>query len=225
MPRLLVALVAICIGVPAVALAAADTDPKKRLTAADQAKARSVVLKRSDFVAGWKKVPAPPDSDEPCPGFNPDNSDLTISGEAVGNFEHAQGLPSVLSFADVYVSKADAAASWTRNVKPALVRCFAHFFLKGAQEEGVKATVVSQGRIAFPKVAPRTAAFRIVARITAEGQGGEPVTVPITMHIVAVGQGRGEAGLLTSGVGTGVQTADLRSFAKLMASRLAAAKL
>jgi hypothetical protein len=225
MPRLLVVVVALCIGVPAVALAAADTDPKERFTAADQAKARAVVLKRSDFVAGWKKVPAPPESDEPCPGFNPDNSDLTISGEAIGNFEHTQGLPSVLSVVDVYVSEADAAKSWARNVKPALARCFGHFFLKGAQEEGVKARIVSQGRISFPKVAPRTAAFRVVARLTVEPQGQEPVTVPITMHIVALGRGRGEVGLLTSGVGAGVHMADLRAFAKLVASRLAAAKL
>jgi hypothetical protein len=224
-PRLLVVLVALCIGIPAVALAAADTDPKKKLTAADQARARSVVLKRTDFVAGWKKVPAPPESDEQCPGFNPDNSDLTISGEAVGNFEHTQGLPTVLSFADVYVSPADAAKSWARNVKPALVRCFGHFFLEGAQADGVKAKIVTQGRIAFPKIAPRTAAFRIVVRLTVEQQGQEPVTVPVTMHIVAVGRGRGEAGLLTSGVGTGIQMADLRSFAKLLATRLAAAKL
>jgi hypothetical protein len=224
-PRLLVALVALCIGVPAVALAAADTDPKKRLTAADQAKARSVVLKRTDFAAGWKKMPAPPESDEPCPGFNPDNSDLTISGEAIGNFEHTQGVPTILSFADVYVSQVDAAKSWTRTVKPALVRCFGHFFLKGAQEDGVKAKIVSQGRIAFPKVAPRTAAFRIVARLTVEEQGQPPVNVPLTIHIVALGHGRGEAGMLTTGVGTGVQMADLRSFAKLMAARLAAAKL
>jgi hypothetical protein len=224
-PRLLVVLVALCIGVPAVALAAADTDPKKKLTAADQAKARSVVLKRGDFVAGWKKVPAPPESDEPCPGFNPDNSDLTISGEAVANFEHTQGLPTILSFADAYVSTADAVKSWTRNVKPALVRCAAHFFLMGAQEEGVKAKIVRQGRIAFPKVAPRTAAFRIVAQLTVEGQGGETVTVPITLHLIALGRGRGEAGLLTSGVGTGVQIADLQAFARLMAGRMAAAKL
>jgi hypothetical protein len=224
-PRLLAVLVALCIGVPAVALAAADTDPQKKLTAADQAKARAVILKRTDFVAGWKKVPAPPESDEPCPGFNPDNSDLTISGEAVANFEHGQGIPSVLAFADVYATQADAAKSWARNVKPALVRCFAHFFLQGAKEDGVKARVVSQGKIAFPKIAPRTAAFRIVARITVEQQGEPPVTIPITMHIVAVGRGRGEAGMLTTGVGTGVQPADLQSFARLMASRMTAAKL
>ena len=86
----------VCLAVPAVALAA-DTDPKKRITAADQAKARSIVLKRTDFAAGWKKVPASPDSDLVCPGFNPDESDLTLTGEAEADFEHTQGRLFVAS--------------------------------------------------------------------------------------------------------------------------------
>ena len=81
MNRLLAALLVLCIAVPAVALAA-DTDPKKKITAADQAKARSMVFKRTDFAAGWKKVPPSPESDLTCPGFNPDESDLTLTGEA-----------------------------------------------------------------------------------------------------------------------------------------------
>ena len=90
MNRLLGALLVLCIAVPAVALAA-DTDPKKSITAADQAKARSIVLTRTDFAAGWKKVPAPPDSDLVCPGFDPNESDLTLTGEAESDFQHAQG--------------------------------------------------------------------------------------------------------------------------------------
>jgi hypothetical protein len=224
-PRLLLALAALCICVPAVALATADTDPKERLTAADQAKARSVVLKRSDFVAGWKKVPPEPDTDAVCPGFNPDGSDLTLTGKAESDFEHTQGLPLVSSFADVYVTKADASASWSRTVKPALARCLAHFMREGAKEEGVELTIATSGRVAFPKVAPRTAAFRVVARMTVEQPGAAPVKVPFTIHVVVVGQGRGEAGLFTAGIGNGVPMADLRFFAKLMATRLAAAKL
>ena len=50
--RRLTILLLACLVAPALALAA-DTDPKKKLTPADQAKARSIVLKRSDFVAGW----------------------------------------------------------------------------------------------------------------------------------------------------------------------------
>lgn len=225
MPRLLAAFVALCIAVPAVALAA-DTDPKRRITKGDQAKARSVLVKRTDFVAGWKSVPSAPDSDATCPGFNPDESDLTLTGDAESNFEHTQGFPRVSSFVSVYVSRANALASWTRNVKPALARCLAHFFRQGVEKEGgAKVTIVSQGRIAFPKLAPRTAAFRVVARITVQQAGQAPVTLPFTIHVIALGHGRGDAGLMLSGFGAGVPAADLRFFAKLTASRLAAAKL
>jgi hypothetical protein len=224
-PRFLAVLAVLCVCVPAVALAAADTDPKKKLNAADQAKARSVLLKRTDFAAGWKKVPSSTDSDEACPGFNPNNSDLTLTGEGRSEFEHAQSLVSVGSYSEVYVTKADATASWTRNVKPALIRCLGHFLRVGVEEEGGSFRAVSQGRIAFPKFAPRTAAFRLVARVTVRPPNEEPVTAPFTIQVVALGHGRGDVALVGIGFGNGIPIADLRAFAKLSAARLAAAKL
>jgi len=222
--RRLIAFLIVCFAVPAVAIAA-DTDPKKRITPADQANARSILLKRSDFAAGWKRVPATPDSDLSCPGFNPDASDLTLTGEAEADFKHTQGLPSVSSFSEIYLSKSDALKSWSRTVKPAIARCVAHFFREGIIEEGGTVKIVKQGRIAFPKLAPRTAAFRVVANVTIEEPGQPATTVPFTIHLIALGHGRGDAGLLTMGFGNGVPNADLRAFGRLLASRLAAAKL
>jgi hypothetical protein len=131
----------------------------------------------------------------------------------------------VASFASVYVSKADALASWTRNIKPAFARCLAYFFRKGVEQDGGKVTIVSQGRIAFPKVAPRTAVFRIATRVTVVLPGKPAVTLPFTIHVIALGQGRGDAGLVLSGFGSGLAAADLRFFAKLTAARMVAAKL
>ena len=45
------------------------------------------------------------------------------------------------------------------------------------------------------------------------------------MHLLALGRGRGDTGLMTMGLGNGIPSADLRAFAKLLAGRLAAAKL
>lgn len=222
--RRLFALLIVCLAVPAIALAA-DTDPKRKITAADEAKAQSTVLKRTDFAAGWKKVAPSPDEDLTCPGFNPDGSDLTLTGDAEANFQHTQGFPRISSFTDVYISKEDALKSWARTVKPALARCVAHFFREGIVEEGGTATIVKQGRIAFPKLAPRTDAFRVVASVTVEQPGEEAVKIPFTIHLVALGRGRAEAGLLTMAFGTGVSNADLRAFAKAIAARLAATKL
>jgi hypothetical protein len=221
--RPLAALIALCIAIPAVALAA-DTDPKKRLTAADQAKARSILLKRTDLAAGWKKVASSPDSDATCPGFNPDESDLTLTGEAEAEFEHTQGLLSLSSFSEVFVSKADAVKSWTRGDKPALARCLGYFFREAATEPGTQVKIVSAGRMAFPKLAPRTTAFKVVARVTFTANG-ETRTVPFTLQFLALGRGRGDTAMLAVSPGTGLGTADLRAFGTLLATRLVAAKL
>ena len=219
---LLVALLA----VPALALAA-DTDPKRKITPADERKASAIVLKRADLAAGWKKTTSPStdDDDLTCPYYNPKGSDLTLTGDAESEFEQAGGFPSVYSYADLYVTPRDAAAAWARTVKPAAARCFAEYFRKeSAKDPSTKVTVVKAGAIAFPKVAPRTAAFRIALKL-AVTQDGQTQTVPLTLHIVAVGRGRAEAGLMTFAPSPGVGAADLRAFAGLLAARMKAAGL
>ena len=92
MSRRLLLLVLVVLALPALALAAA-TDPKKQINPADQRKAASIVLKRPDvIVPGWKKVATIPNSAaEPgCPGYNPDQSDLILTGEASNNYEGGQ---------------------------------------------------------------------------------------------------------------------------------------
>jgi hypothetical protein len=225
MGRPLAALLLLCVCVPAVALAA-GTDPKERITAADQAKARSIVVSRADFVGGWTRLPAAPESDEACPGFDPDNSDLTLTGQAQADFAHPDGFPKVLSSADVYVSRADASAAWTRNVKPAAAaRCVAHVFRRDVEADGGNVTIVSHGPMAFPKVAPKTAAFRVVARLTLQKPGQQAARVPFTIRVVVMGKGRGIAVLMTAGFGEGVRISDLRLMAMMTAFRLAAAKV
>ena len=49
------ALLAACVAVPAIALAA-DGEPRKRIVPADQKRAAAVVLKRTDLAGGWKRV-------------------------------------------------------------------------------------------------------------------------------------------------------------------------
>ena len=223
MGRRLLLFVLVVLAAPALALAA-DTDPTKRFNPADQRKAASIVLKRTDFVAGWKQVPNEPDSgaDPSCPGYNPDQSDLILTGEAEANFT---GDPSRLaSYANVFKTKGDALASWTRSVKPALAPCIARVLKQGIEKQGGKAVIVKQGQIAFPKVAPRTAAYRVAINVSYT-QAGKTTTVPFTLHVIAVGNGRGDASLVTFGLGNGISGSDLRAFAKLLAVRLAAAKL
>jgi hypothetical protein len=224
MGRPLAALLVLCVAVPAIALAA-DTDPKKRFTAADRTKARSIVLKRTDFAAGWKLTPPSPESDLVCPGFNPDESDLTLTGEGEANFDRAADGAVVYSYSEVWASKADALKSWARSDKPAVARCLGYAFRKGAEEEeGVQVKIVSAGRMAFPKLAPRTAAFKVVARVTFT-DNGQTQTVPFTIQAFAFGNGRADATFAAITAGAGLAPADLRAFGTLLAKRLAAAKL
>ena len=225
MSRRVALVLLVVFAVPALALAA-DTDPKKRINPADQRRATSIVLKRSDFAAGWKKVPNTPDNGaEPtCPGYNPDHSDLTLTGEVEAEFEATDGIPSVSSIANIYKTKRDALAAWTRSAKPALAACLARFFKQAVEGEGGKAAIVRSGVLPFPKAAPRTVAYRAVLNLIVT-EGGKETKVPVTIHFVALGSGRGYSVLLTMGFGNGIAVADLRAFAKLTASRLAAAKL
>jgi hypothetical protein len=223
--RRLAVLIAAFLALPALALAS-HQEPRKELNAADQRKAASVVLKRADFASGWRKLPASPDTGEhlDCPGYQPNESDLVLTGHAEGDFERSGGVPGVFSFSDIYKTKAHARASWTRGVKPALAACFARMMAKTIAADGPRVTVASSGRIAFPKLAPLTDAFRAVLRVSVT-ENGKTTTTPVVMNIVALQNGRGQAGLMTIGVGTGIPPVELRAFAKLLAQRLAAAKL
>ena len=219
--RLALVLLAV-LALPALALAA-DTDPKRKINAADEHKAASIVFKRADFTAGWKQTSSPnTDEDISCSYYKPNGSDLTLTGDAEAEFEQTGGFPSIYSYADIYVTPKDAAASWTRTVKPALPRCLAEYFKKEATDASTKATVVKTGPIAFPKVAPRTAAYRIVVRLAVTANG-QTQTVPLTLHMIVVGRGRAEAGFLTFAASPGVSTGDLRAFGKLLAERMKAA--
>ena len=218
--RRLALILLVVLAVPALALAA-NTDPKREIISADEGRAASIVLKRTDLSGSWKRTTSPSsESDLTCSFYHPDGSDLTISGDAKSEFERAGGMPSILSYADVYATAKDAAASWSRTVKPALARCVAKLLQDelGANPAGTL-KILRQGAIPFPRVAPRTAAFRVGLVFSTE-QAGETVKVPLTFHIVVVGRGRTEAGLLTFAPGPGVAAAELHSFARLLSERM-----
>ena len=217
-------LLACFLALPALALAA-GTDPVKRISQADQRKAATIILERTDLVAGWKQVSVAPNdmSDLGCPSFDPDASDLTVTGEAKATFKTDEGIRSVYSGSSVYGTNADALAFWSRNVTSGLVRCLAHTLRQGMAKENGTVTIVSKGRIAFPQVAPRTAAFRVATRVSVT-QAGQKVTLPFTLHWVGLGRGRAVTAFVALGVGKGLPTQTLNAYAKLLASRLAAAK-
>lgn len=217
--RRLALLLLVALAVPALALAA-DTDPKRKINPADERKAASIVFKRSDLTAGWKRTSSPTtDDDISCSYYKPEGSDLTLTGDAEAEFEQSGGLPSVYSYADIYATSKDAAAGWTRTVKPALPRCLAEYFKNEVTDASTKVTIVKTGPIAFPRLAPRTAAYRIAAKLAVTASG-QTQTVPLTLNMVVVGRGRAEAGFLTFAPAPGIGAPDLRAFGKLLAERM-----
>ena len=225
--RRLLAVLLVAFVLPALALAS-HKDPKEQINPADQRKAASILLKRTDFLSGWRKVPNTPDDGTHlnCPGYDPDGSDLVLAGQAEAEFERtgSGGFPSIYSYADVYKTNANALAAWTRTVKPALARCLATLFKRAIEADGGKAAITSAGKISFPKLAPRTAAFRVTMKVSFT-ENGQTNTVSFTLYAVALGGGRGEAGLMAVGFGTTVPLADIRALAQATAKRFAAAKL
>ena len=76
----------------------------------------------------------------------------------------------------------------------------------------------SLGRLAFPRIAPQTAAFRVVGTMTANG-----ATLPVTVDLVAVGRHRAVALIFVVSVVQAPDAAGERALARLVAARLAKA--
>ena len=213
MRRLVLSLVAI-LALPALALAA-DSNPKKQITSADQHKAASIVLKRGDVGPGWARMPATPDEDMTCSFYDPNLSDLMITGVAKGEFQAAGGFPTFLSYAEVYRTRRDAAVAWSRAVKLAFARCLGDALRRDAAvDPNVEVSDVKAVASAFPRLAPRTAAYRLSLRVRA----GK--TVSYIVDMVFLGRGRAEVGLAAMAPSPGVSARQLRALSTLLAQRM-----
>ena len=196
---------------------AATGDPVKRHTAADMAKARSIVFKLRELGPGWTRDTAPQTDDNPrCSYFEIDESDLVQTGYAEATFNHSSGA-TLGSEASVYKTVANAQATWGRHVRPALARCLADEMRHEAAKDGDTVRIVSTGKLALPKVSPRTAAFRILVRLTPKGR---TTAIPLTFDLVFLERGRilTFLGVITAGA-TPPASLDL-PFARLLDSRM-----
>ena len=168
------------------AAALADT-PTVKFTSADQARAVAALLHSTDFGAGWQggmTKPSPIKSPT-CPGFDPKESDLVVSGHADARYTFPQG--GVEFDQDVQVmADADAVATdFERTIGPALARCLAYQLRKAKDVTGVTVT-----RIPFPPAGTVTAAYRAAIDVTRGKKRGRLVS-----DYVFFGEGRLEYAL------------------------------
>ena len=216
----LAVLAALVVAAPAAGVSRGAHDPQKRLNARDQAKARSFLLRPADLGSSWTSTPAPhagDGGDLSCAGFDPDLSDLVETGDVQSRlFVHATASTSstVFSTGTVYANARMAGAAWNRVIRPELVRCLSTL-LEGTSTAGVGFKTVSSGRLDFPHVAPRTAAFRLAVEAKALG-----ATVRFYLDLIALGSGRLEAGIFAVSLRRPLDESLERSLARAVARRL-----
>jgi hypothetical protein len=208
----------------------ASGEPRRALTAVDQGRAEAMLLTRADLGTRWRPgTDAALDAealDLRCSGHEPDQSDLTVTGAATSApFERSGGaaFSYVRSYATLFASRDQASASWIRTLRPTLVRCLVHLLdleleRQGARPARVRAHATSVTRIAFPRLAARTAAYRV---------SGYAVTdtfrLPLHLDVMLVGTGRAQAGIVAFSFLHPLQRSAEVRLARAMAARMARA--
>ena len=161
-------------------------------TAAGNAQAKAEVVRRADLGPGWKGGFKKPDlsSSMPCTSYKPKQSDLVLIGVAETTFSKPPF--AVDSEAQVLRTTSMVRRDWQRTIlDPRVIPCLRQGFTTAL---GSSSKLVSFRRVAFPRTAPLTRAFRAVFSV--KTQIGP---VPVEIDFVAIGSGRNELSLTLSG--------------------------
>lgn len=174
------------------ALAARAEVPVVRFTAADQAAAKAVVLKLTDFDtgAGWRgglERNAKAFTGDTCPGlYEPKQADLVITGVAKSDFK-AEGV-QVSSGVQVYKTERMARLDWERSVRnPASLACLRKH-AAASLSPGMR--LVSLKTVSFARVGERVTRHRLIVDYTVAGS-----TTPVRLLFDTVALGRGRTGI------------------------------
>jgi hypothetical protein len=169
------------IGFTFTASALADS-PTVRITSADQAKAVALLLHRADFGAGWQggrssttALTAPN-----CPGFDPKESDLTVTGHADARYTFPPDAVEVDQDVQVLTDAAAVQTDFARSISSQLGQCLAYQL---RQVPNVVDATVAQ--VHYPPTGQVSAAYRAVITSRAHGRVERWVT-----DYVLIGEGR-----------------------------------
>jgi hypothetical protein len=171
------------IGLASTSASLADA-PTVQFSSADQAKARAALLRPSDFGAGWSGGPikASPLSPPNCPGFDPKESDLTVTGHADARYTYGTAGVELDQDVQVMSDAASVQTDFSRSISPKLAKCLAYQLGKLPNVTG--ATVK---RVPFPAIGTVSAVYRAIVDV--RGQGGHGTLVS---DYVFFGDGRTE---------------------------------
>jgi hypothetical protein len=193
--------------------AAADhLDPENRIRAADQARAKAMLLRSSDLPGFQRQASPSRDTHLTCRAL--DESDLTVTGDAEAPSWSAS-VVVVTSTSTVYATAADAATSWRRGTSNDGQRCLREELGRQFGRQGAR---VSLRRQSLPALAQRSAAYRLTLFVKEQGQSNYAF-----IDFVVIQQGRAVSGLV---VGTALVQPDRAlevHLARTLAARMAKA--
>jgi hypothetical protein len=164
---------------------------KTKIVPADQALAKSALVRLADLgtPTGWRGGPMKPTPPFRCGSYVAKQSDLVLTGNAAARWMHS-GL-EIDSESQVLRTERMVARDWARTVTHAGVTdCLRQKFASGLPK-GQK--LVAFGELGFPKVAKRTAAYRGLVDV-GTGKGA----VRVVVDVVVLGAGRVEMTLITT---------------------------
>jgi hypothetical protein len=183
------------------ALAAATDNPTVRINAADQARAHSSLLQLKDFGVGWtggSKTPSKLTAPH-CPGFNPKESDLVVSGHAEARFTFTRGSVIFDQDTQVLASSNAVRTDFARTVQPKLQDCLKYQLTASGKGQVVRVDVRPLG---LPRIGMISAAYR--ATVVLKTTTGRDAT--IVSDFVFFGDGRLEYSVnVVAPVGAGDQ--------------------
>ncbi|MDH4103125.1 MAG: hypothetical protein OEW52_08645 [Thermoleophilia bacterium] len=186
-------------------------DPQTRFTAADQARAKAMLLRKGDFGLGFRATPtSTAGADFYCKAL--DESDLTITGEGESP-TFVGGVEFVTSLSQVYKTLSHSKTAWRRGTSAAGEKCARDEFRRQFKKEGARLEAFR--RVTFPRLAEQSVAYRLV--ISSQG-------IRVFIDVIALRQSRIQAGLFLGSALTPMQESEVLRLSRLVARRMAQAK-
>jgi hypothetical protein len=195
------------------ALAAPGARERRAINAADQAWAKRINLTFNDVPVDFRPAPGSVGNSGglTCPGYAPDLSRFTITGEATSRqFANASGA-AIFSSAEIFRTAADQRGDWALTARREALACLRQLLQRAV---GTAARVAASVRPA-PRLGDRSISFRATLSVAANG-----VRATIWLDVLAVARGRGDATLIMMSVRTPPSAALERSLLAKLASRL-----
>ena len=202
--------------VASAALAADSTDPKIKLSKADQALAAKLVLRFTDLGAAWSGGAEKPSSLKipVCPSNQPNDSDLTVTGHAESRLNLQTAATQVDTDVLIFKSAKQVAKLVGRVIEsPSISDCLRYDLIKSVGGQGV--TIVGVSQVPVAKAGDHSALYRVTLSVKSGSK-----TVPVFSDFLYVSQGRAQ--YFVNIVAPGAIKSELPSLENRIAKGLAA---